>query len=941
MKTNKPIDEALVEVLFGEADESQRHAVEQAISEDAELASEYQALAKVVEAMEQMEKLSLPVDFEARLKQKWHEQQALEAGRGLRRRAVWRWVETAGLAALVVLAAVAWFLVGPGDGGTVAWADVVHAMDQVRFFHASVFEHDDDDELEAMDVFYRDPNTWRLHHRRAVVFATAAGSGEFDIAKKEWRNRSDGFAAGMLPGDFAKNVEEAGMLNAALSFIFRGDVPPGEPVLSAVEAQDHELLVFDYAHDPNKQWARIWVLKSSRLPIRIKCFMPARGEEMLVDLDYSDPRSDRFFDIANFAEEAKAWHRKKPSDFFTIGSEPVDGIKPRSADQLMQTQGIRPPKVLEVVVNKENHVLLMTDDPENRSLQGGEIAPTFYGELRDNWGNLYHRYYDKHGDPWAQYYLPIPPYQQGEGRHQLKVVYTAWSHHVDPAEQIGIGYDKVLYEQWIDLPEATAEGLPAGWPTYENMVFFEDQALRIHYSTGRPSLEQLEMVNQLLEQRPDSGQLVGCKMRALEELGAEAEADAFFEETMKDKALQETSETGEISEPLSRYLSHQWAHGERDAVLAVIEKAGATLARLAAEKAGDGRLEDFKRQYDYYLSAWLKLAPAQEALQEGPKPQVAEVVRSRDGYVYLLLQMDKAKKAAFSEFGFGSSWSNSVIGREWELLSQHWKQRPEASQVLLRLRGKGDKLTLRLGTALEPSSGRISPPVDATVDIEVTVPPASVETEEQLDAHFAWILEAWSDRVGPFSQYLFKGRMLMGMQRWEAALEALRTAAATPDEPLSQDPDRAELEVALRWRERRVLQTQIGRCLAELGRLDEAVAHFDEVAAQLLAADALKQRRSLLVSAQVGLATDLIECGQLERARAFIAQVNTQRPDFRALSNLHRRVETGSGGMSGIQDRSAAAQLWTEVDRVTWRLEQAEAKLDAGDARPDAGAVND
>ena len=50
----------------------------------------------------------------------------------------------------------------------------------------------------------------------------------------------------------------------------------------------------------------------------------------------------------------------------------------------------------------------MTDSPQNRGVHGEYIADTQHGELQDNWGYIFCRYFDNNDHKYVYaYYLPV------------------------------------------------------------------------------------------------------------------------------------------------------------------------------------------------------------------------------------------------------------------------------------------------------------------------------------------------------------------------------------------------------------------------------------------------------------------------------------------------------------------------------------------------------
>ncbi|KPK82861.1 MAG: hypothetical protein AMJ81_09000, partial [Phycisphaerae bacterium SM23_33] len=775
-----------------------------------------------------------------------------------------------------------------------------------------------------------------------VMFATKQGSGVFDVAKRQWRSRGGTFEASVVPGDLAAHMAKHGMLEAVVRFLFGGKALAGEPVKSAAEPRDGGMQVFDYAQDPSKQWARIWVLRQSRLPIRIKLFNPSDDEVIVVSFDYSSPQPDSFFDIGHFDKHAQSVYVDKPHQFYQIGKQPVGG-KPQDARQVFRTKGITPPRLLDIVTTQEHHILLVTDRPDNRSVHGGHLADEYYEELHDNWGNLYRRYYDgtfahpnRHKN--AQYYVPIPPFMQGQGKHTLTLLYTAWSHHVG---EDGPGYDKLLYSEDVEVPAPTAGGIPKGWPGSEpggrggDMRFWIHQAFRLHYSTSRPPLEQLRMVDPLLKESPESGQLLDWKMNVLEELGGPEPAAEFFQRHMKEDYLAKAYQTGSFGQAVSRWLGYELRKGRLDVVLPIIEKTAAARSRVLKEHAGNEReLERLRDSFGYDpATTWMKLPAGLKSVAGGPKPAVEKIVRSNDGYLFVVLGGPEGHPAAdvpglHRSFHFephpGGTWQSRRPRPHYTMPG--WAGLRAAGRTLVILRGNGEKLALRLWTPLDPKDINVSPPIQVPYELTLDVPAASPQSFEEVSKQFAEFFLI-PKGLPPFRFALRQAFKHYLVQEYAEAVPWFRQALAAPDEQPIADMEDQEKAVLYRLRDRLWAMTETADCLCRLGRLDESLALLDQIKTKLPPKDEQtawlhRQAEGHVIAGRAAAAAYLMEAGRLDEAEAMLDAINADRPDFRLLHNRHG-LEKKPWSTGRYRPRRHAAGQWAPVDRAMWKLQQA------------------
>ena len=303
---NKPVsDEDLVDFVVGELDMARQSEVRTAIAEDAELAAAAQGLETAAAAVRAEAAAEISGDFNDRLRRRMRAEAAATAV-APRRRRFWLLAPLPLAAAASVLLAFGlfdWFRPGGQRGqSAMAWSDVVRAVNQVRFFHATVYQQRPD-KLERLDFYYHHPDTWRIHVLGRVTFLTPKGTGVYDVGKKAWAMRGYykleklAIRSGNKcpPGEasqmeaFAAMMDKGNMLDAVLAAIpiFNGKPPAGEPVKSEQAVGGQGMEAFDYAHDANQQWVRIWVLKESRLPIQMVVYEPDQNESMLVVFDYT------------------------------------------------------------------------------------------------------------------------------------------------------------------------------------------------------------------------------------------------------------------------------------------------------------------------------------------------------------------------------------------------------------------------------------------------------------------------------------------------------------------------------------------------------------------------------------------------------------------------------------------------------------------------------
>jgi hypothetical protein len=300
-----PITDAdLVTVLFGEAQESQRARTDRALMADAELDQSWRMLQAGLAAIDvDAQTAEAAPGFNERLREAYEIDLGSERPHGFttaaaRGRRWMRWSLPLAAAAAAALLLTVWLPTpGPNRAG-VAWAEVTEAMEVTPRFRMTVFGSDpgsmfEDLRLFNLDMYYREPDGWRTHGWGQVCFHTGGELSLYDGETGEPIENTRTTLASMT-----RDVAEAktGVLDAILNELFNDAPRPGEPVQSDTVVTQAGIDVFDFVGDPTQRRARVWVLRDSKLPLRIHIYTVGTEDFMLVSFDYSDPRPDDFFD---------------------------------------------------------------------------------------------------------------------------------------------------------------------------------------------------------------------------------------------------------------------------------------------------------------------------------------------------------------------------------------------------------------------------------------------------------------------------------------------------------------------------------------------------------------------------------------------------------------------------------------------------------------------
>jgi tetratricopeptide (TPR) repeat protein len=175
--------------------------------------------------------------------------------------------------------------------------------------------------------------------------------------------------------------------------------------------------------------------------------------------------------------------------------------------------------------------------------------------------------------------------------------------------------------------------------------------------------------------------------------------------------------------------------------------------------------------------------------------------------------------------------------------------------------------------------------------------------------------------------YTSEGYALFTAEKYDAALAAYRRTLEIPREAALAHFKGNEEQYQ---ENRRTLETHAALCLARLGRLEEAAAIADRLAADAPKPDFTDPQRirdgGEARWVRLEMARWLIDQKRLQEAEKLLAQVERDRPDWRLLDsrNLATRV---SYGFRGWQVSVGNWQAWRYADLTWWRLRQAQSGL--------------
>jgi hypothetical protein len=681
----------------------------------------------------------MPSSFTATLRQRWETELGAEQvqssplprsektmlGRQLNcrpnRSAFWRrWLRLA-IAPLAAAAAIAVFMAWPSGQShfppSLAWADVVSALMRVDHFHVTAFEQRprsvDGPKMYRMDMFYQQPGKFRLQGLDRVQFISDGKiTAMYDVSTKSFL-RAEKIEPNRLAG-FIAQFERDGLLPAVIGFVFRGTPPSAEPLKSTDADPTPGIEIFDYARDSNDRWARIWVAKESRLPIRMKLFQPESDGFMLVEFDYSDRQPAAFFDVDAFQEGLNHIDGANAERVYLIGAEPVAGKLPQGSSQIPRVQppfwtsagksaeairadGVRlfgskplklpqgssqthagqvpfkPPVGQEAWAATDGDLAVKMTNPKNHGNHGELRA--YPKNIRDTWSNEYLKvtelglgYVDDQPIAMALF-TPKGDFHPGSGQRRLMMDLFV-EDMVEHRQGNAVSHKM---ERWdvgkieLVIPPADDAKMPNDAKKYlttENKVYAFWASLE---SPSVPLAEKNAALERWAQVAPSSLAVRLWRVALLLEAKEPNKAWDCFARDILDESLRldVITDSGRSNHALGRYVFHLYSTGKDQQAEQITER----LKKVRAEATQDKRWRraPFRGCFESELS-WIyqamQIPDRLKRFDAGPKPSAGQIVAGKDGFVAVELKVPgfpewfKESPASFNMSSQAAYWTN-------------------------------------------------------------------------------------------------------------------------------------------------------------------------------------------------------------------------------------------------------------------------------------------
>lgn len=203
------------------------------------------------------------------------------------------------LAAAAVIVITAIVGINQFSSSSVAWADVAERFRSVPFCSAVVYIKDDVlDEPRQFELWMGQGGRARIRVGSQVIFGCVGEvTRAFDLEKRR-EVKPDLQAVQMLEilgatGEYS--------LETVIRMISGESLIDVTPLVNADAVVQEDLVVFDIRSEVSPQWARIYALRKSELPVGIRIWDPQNAECVDVFITYSKEQPDVFFDAQTFA----------------------------------------------------------------------------------------------------------------------------------------------------------------------------------------------------------------------------------------------------------------------------------------------------------------------------------------------------------------------------------------------------------------------------------------------------------------------------------------------------------------------------------------------------------------------------------------------------------------------------------------------------------------
>lgn len=314
-----------------------------------------------------------------------------------RRPLLWFWAG-AGLSGTLALAALAVaFLFSPAP----SWAQVAERFRNLKFFNATVFFTSNVGQSpEKIDLWVAQDHRLRAHYRGLIFFGaegqikkvvSAVNGQDIPVADLQAYLRfregaGDPYPALTLVQGIARlgEMREFSLDNLLQLLSSKRDLL--HATANSEEKLGDDMQVFDLAARNRPEWMRLWVLRKSQLPVRLRMWDPSDGSQTELLFDYANEMPADAFD-AGLVKTALLEKQGTPNRLYALLKD--SGGHPLSPEQLFAAHGYHLPEIDTVGRTPEGIVWVLSRNVENRRPDGESLYG--WSTLSDNLGQTYTR----------------------------------------------------------------------------------------------------------------------------------------------------------------------------------------------------------------------------------------------------------------------------------------------------------------------------------------------------------------------------------------------------------------------------------------------------------------------------------------------------------------------------------------------------------------------
>ncbi len=189
-------------------------------------------------------------------------------------------------------------------GSSVAWAEVTQRFQSIPFFSATIYmKQSATAEPRQMELWMSRDGHARVRLGNQIVFGRRGQVIQaFDMESRQPIEPDE------LAVFFLQKLGEAEVfsLETVIRVMFGSEMRDVTPLVNPDAVISQDVVVFDLDLPDTPEWVRIWALRESRLPIRIRVWDPRDGEVTDAILEYSTEQAQEFFDPNAFGAEPRS-----------------------------------------------------------------------------------------------------------------------------------------------------------------------------------------------------------------------------------------------------------------------------------------------------------------------------------------------------------------------------------------------------------------------------------------------------------------------------------------------------------------------------------------------------------------------------------------------------------------------------------------------------------